>query len=90
MCEDSRPDYPPDLDREIHIEAIKRELDRISNGTMIHGGSGEVSPALEENFLERVLTFELASSTPLSIDWPNAALSWNRRKSWMHRRCPRS
>jgi hypothetical protein len=57
------PDWPhdePDVDREIHIEKMKRELDEIAGGKMISGSFGPVPSALEETFLEQVLAYERA------------------------------
>lgn len=49
-----------DVDREIRIEKMKRELEELSGGSFASGAFGEVSPELEETFLERVLDFEKA------------------------------
>jgi len=49
-----------DIDREIRIERMKRELDDLAGGSMISGGFGEVLPRLEEVFLERVCEIEKA------------------------------
>jgi hypothetical protein len=49
-----------DVDREIRIEKMKRELEGLSGGSLASGAFGEVSPELEETFLERVLDFEKA------------------------------
>ena len=54
------PDDEPDVDREIHIERMKRELDEIAGGKMISGSFGPVPSALEETFLEQVLAYERA------------------------------
>lgn len=50
----------PDVDREIRIEKMKRELDDLSGGAMSIGGWENVSPNLEEAFLERACAFEKA------------------------------
>jgi hypothetical protein len=49
-----------DVDREIRIERMKRELDELSGGSFVSGSFGEVSPELEEIFLDRVCEFEKA------------------------------
>ena len=49
-----------DVDREIRIEKMKRELEELSGGSFVSGAFGEVSPELDEIFLERVLNFEKA------------------------------
>lgn len=49
-----------DVDREIRIEKMKRELEELSGGSFASGAFGEVSSELEETFLERVLDFEKA------------------------------
>ena len=49
-----------DADREIRIEKMKRELEELSGGSFVSGAFGEVSPELDEIFLERVLEFEKA------------------------------
>jgi hypothetical protein len=49
-----------DVDREIRLEKMKRELEEMSSESMISGSFGDVSPELEEIFLERVCEFEKA------------------------------
>jgi hypothetical protein len=49
-----------DVDREIRIEKMKRELEELSGGSMVSGSVEEVSSELEEIFLERVCEFEKA------------------------------
>ena len=49
-----------DVDREIRIEKMKRELEELSGGSFISGSFGEVSPELDEIFLDRVCAFENA------------------------------
>lgn len=49
-----------DVDREIRIEKMKRELEELGSESMISGSFGDVSPELDEIFLERVLDFEKA------------------------------
>jgi hypothetical protein len=49
-----------DVDREIRIEKMKRELEELSGGSMVSGSVAEVSWELEEIFLERVCEFEKA------------------------------
>ena len=46
------------VDREIRIERMKRELEELSGGSMVSGSFEEVSPELGEIFLERVCEFE--------------------------------
>ncbi|MGE5213295.1 MAG: hypothetical protein ACM3NN_06330 [Nitrospirota bacterium] len=49
-----------DVDHEIRIEKMKRELQQLSGEQFVSGGFGEVPPELEEIFLERVSEFEKA------------------------------
>ena len=49
-----------DVDREIRIEKMKRELEELSGGSFIGGEFGESSPELEEIFLEQVCAYEKA------------------------------
>jgi len=58
---DPAPQDEVDVDREIRIEKMRRELDDLTDGSMISGGFGEVSPKLEEAFLTRVCEFEKAA-----------------------------
>lgn len=55
------PEGEGDVDRQIRIEGMKRELEELSGGAMISGSVGDVSPGLEELFLERVCAWERAS-----------------------------
>ena len=57
---DRAPDDEADVDREIRIEKMKRELEQLSGGSMVSGGFGDVPPNLEEIFLARVCEFEKA------------------------------
>jgi hypothetical protein len=57
---DSTRDEEPDVDREIRIERMKHELEEIIGGPFISGSFAEVSPELEEIFLERACEFEKA------------------------------
>jgi hypothetical protein len=57
---DDRSEPESDVDREIHIERMKRELEELSGGS-ISGRVGKVSPEPEEIFLERVCEFEKAA-----------------------------
>ncbi|MEY2564446.1 MAG: hypothetical protein QOH88_2639 [Verrucomicrobiota bacterium] len=54
------PDDEAEVDREIHIEKMKRELDEIADGEVFSGSFEPVSPKMEEAFLEQVLAFERA------------------------------
>lgn len=54
------PDDGYDVDREIRIEKMKRELDELADGKMICGGFGSLPSEIEEMFLEHVLAFERA------------------------------
>jgi hypothetical protein len=47
-----------DIDREIHIERMKRELEDLAGGSMISGAVEPVSPELEEIYLEHVCEIE--------------------------------
>jgi hypothetical protein len=49
-----------DIDREIRIEKMKRELDDLADGSMISSDCGNVPPALEEAFLTKACEFEKA------------------------------
>lgn len=53
-------DDEADIDREIRIEKMKRELDEISGGKMISGSFGPVPLKMEEAFLEQALAYERA------------------------------
>jgi hypothetical protein len=55
---DPTPEDKADVDREIRIERMNRELDELSGGEMISGSLGEVPAELEEIFLDRVCAFE--------------------------------
>jgi hypothetical protein len=57
---DSTPEDETDIDREIHIERMKRELEELSGGAMISGSVEDVPPELEEVFLERACAWERA------------------------------
>jgi hypothetical protein len=50
-----------DVDREIRIDKMKRELGDLTGGSMISGDFGKISTSLEEVFLTRVCEFEKAS-----------------------------
>jgi hypothetical protein len=54
------PDDEADVDREIRIEKMRRELDELAGGSMISGGFGDVPPTIEEAFLSRACAFERA------------------------------
>src|SRR6266481_10228732 len=58
---DSPSENEADIDREIHIERMKRELEELSGGAIVSGNVGDVPPELEELFLERACAFEKAS-----------------------------
>ena len=49
-----------DVDREIRPEKMKRKLQELNSESMISGSFGDLSPELEEIFLERVCEFEKA------------------------------
>lgn len=57
---DPGPGDEADVDREIRIERMKRELEELSGGSMVTGSFEAVSPELEEIFLERACEFEKA------------------------------
>jgi hypothetical protein len=57
---DSMPEKEADVDREIRIERMKRELEELSGGAMMSGSVGDVPPELEEVFLERACALEKA------------------------------
>ena len=54
------PDDEADVDREIRIEKMRRELDELAGGSVISGGFGDVPPTIEEAFLSRACAFERA------------------------------
>jgi len=54
------PDDEADIDREIRIDKMKRELDEIGGGKMFSGSFGPVPLKVEEAFLEQVLAYEQA------------------------------
>jgi hypothetical protein len=57
---DSPGEDESNVDREIRIERMKRELEELIGGEMISGSVGKVLPKLEEVFLERACTWEKA------------------------------
>ena len=84
------PDDEPDVDREIRIEKMKREIDEIAGGKMMSGSFGPVPPKLEEMFLEQVLAYERAEfdtnfnrlvergvAMPPAVELDDASLSAN-------------
>ena len=56
----SSPGDKRDVDHEIRIEKMKRELQQLGDEQFVSGGFEEVPPELEETFLERVSEFEKA------------------------------
>src|SRR5688572_369307 len=46
------------VDREIHIEKLRREIDEVTGGEMISGKIADCDPKVEEAFLENVLALE--------------------------------
>lgn len=54
------PDGEADVDREIRIEKMKRELEEIAGGKMFSGSFGPVPLKMEEAFLEQALAYERA------------------------------
>jgi hypothetical protein len=54
------PGDESDVDREIRIERMKRELEKLTGEQFVSRGFGGVPPELEEIFLERVCAFERA------------------------------
>jgi hypothetical protein len=63
-----RPGNQDDVDREIRIERMKRELDEASGGLTIHGSFGDIPLRLEEAFLAYVCEFETAQVNT-AFDW---------------------
>jgi len=57
---DSTSENEADIDREIRVERMKRELEELSGGAMISGSMGDMPPELEEVFLERACAWEKA------------------------------
>lgn len=55
-----KPHEEADIDREIRIERMKREIDEIAGGEMGSGSFGPVPAKLEEAFLKKVLAYERA------------------------------
>jgi hypothetical protein len=86
---DHSPHVPEaDIDREIRIERMKRELDEIVGGEMRSGNFGPVPLRMEEAFLKQVLAYERAEfdtnfnrlvqrgvALPPAAELENAALS---------------
>ncbi len=61
------PDDELDVDREIRIERMRRELEELADGPMISGDVGNKSPEIEESFLSHALAFERADlDTPFN------------------------
>jgi hypothetical protein len=54
------PDDEAEVDREIRIEKMRRELDEIAGGKMISGNFEAVPSKIEEAFLEQALAYERA------------------------------
>jgi hypothetical protein len=54
------PDDEAEVDREIRIEKMRRELDEIAGGKMISGNFEAVPPKIEEAFLAQALAYERA------------------------------
>jgi hypothetical protein len=59
------PEFPADdplglegVDREIHIEKLRREIDEVAGGERFSGQVAECDPRVEEAFLETVLALE--------------------------------
>jgi hypothetical protein len=59
------PELPADdplglegVDREIHIEKLRQEIEEVAGGEMISGKCADCDPKLEESFLEHVLALE--------------------------------
>jgi hypothetical protein len=46
------------VDREIRIERLRREVEKIAGGEMLSGKTAECDPEVEEIFLESVLALE--------------------------------
>ncbi|MBI3850139.1 MAG: hypothetical protein HY298_07600 [Verrucomicrobia bacterium] len=46
------------VDREIHIEKLRREIDEVAGGEMFSGKVANCDPKMEEAFLENVLALE--------------------------------
>jgi hypothetical protein len=46
------------VDREIRIEKLRREIDEVAGGEMVSGKMAECDPKIEEAFLENVLALE--------------------------------
>ncbi|MDQ1422458.1 MAG: hypothetical protein QOJ52_4420 [Acidimicrobiaceae bacterium] len=82
------PDEEADIDREIRIERMKRELDEIVGGEMRSRNFGPVPLRMEEAFLKQVLAYERAEfdtnfnrlvqrgvALPPAAELENAALS---------------
>jgi hypothetical protein len=46
------------VDREIHIEKLRREIADVTGGEMVNGRMGDCDSKVEEAFLEHVLALE--------------------------------
>jgi hypothetical protein len=79
-----------DVDREIRIEKMKRELEELSSESMISGSFGDVSPELEEIFLERVCEFEKAELDTNFNRLVQRGVGMVRLRNWMIRICARN
>jgi len=68
MFDATRPsDGELDVDREIRIGRMRRELEELADGPMISDGLGNESPEIEELFLSHALSFEKAElDTPFN------------------------
>ena len=56
-----------DVDREIRLEKVKRELEELSSESVISGSLRDVSPELEEIFLERVCKRPFAAASSVAL-----------------------
>lgn len=56
---DGDPPRLGDVDLEIHIEKLRREIDEVTGGKMIGGIVSDCDPKFEEAFLENVLELEI-------------------------------
>src|SRR5262245_53706469 len=51
-----------DVDREIRLEKLRREIKDLAGGDVMLGSSPDCDPELEEMFLQHVLAFESAEA----------------------------
>lgn len=74
-----------DVDREIRIERMKRELEELAGGPMISGSLGEVPPELEELFLSAHVNLRRPHGAQIMTGLFRSASRWFRLRNWTTR-----